>query len=201
MLNTSFTLLKLQENYRDIIVLGIIIWWASFIGEELCWQPYSTIGLFFSPFILLIGILFWLNKYRSTNGRLPSFVNISRAGSFINGEFHFDLKFVFNNKLKVFTFLQIVFMIFLYSVIFIVRNTDGFKAAKSYCLTNPELNNDSRRILYFGLLIDAHSQYNSIEGEKSNFEFTMVTSKGNFKAFVFLEKKNKVWKVNNLILK
>ncbi|MCH6235076.1 hypothetical protein [Cognataquiflexum rubidum] len=184
-------------THKILILTGYLIWCASFFGEALGGQPYSTIGIVISPVLTVIGVFYWFKYYHTKRGHYPKFEilgnNIVHAGGSLTLRFDFLLKHI----LKFWTFCILFWMGLVLIVLLTFGRSEAFEATKQYCQSNQEILSQTGPIKYFGLLLGVNMSTDE-QGDKAEFSFTIVGTKGNFIADSKLIKKSGVWTVENL---
>ncbi|WP_282036353.1 hypothetical protein [Saccharicrinis aurantiacus] len=184
-------------NHRPAILIGCLLWIASFYGELYNYQPYSTIGLISAPIITLFGIFHWFKYYKATRGHYPKFLKIAKE---LNRKMRKNpftgISFMFKHLLKTWTFAIIGWMGMVLMGFLIFENSNAFKTAKHYCENNTVIKEQTGNISYYGILVSGGIT-NSGETGESDLLFTIVAENGNFKANVNLLKTNNNWEVLN----
>jgi hypothetical protein len=185
------------KTHKILILTGCLIWIASFFGEALGGQPYSTIGIVISPVLTIIGVIYWFKYYRAKRGHYPKFEtlgdNIVNAGGSLTLRFDFLLKHV----LEFWTFCILFWMVLVFVVLLTFGRSEAFEATKQYCQSNQEILSQTGPIKYYGILVGGNISTDE-QGEKAELSFTIVGTKGNFIADSKLVKVSGVWTVENL---
>jgi len=187
------------KTHRILVTTGCLMWGASFFGEVYKGQPYSTIGIVFSPFLTLIGIFFWFKYYRATREHLPNIKTVWNNTSYIGGRFKLDSDFILTHLQEFFTFCILFWMGLVLIMTLTFRRSDAFETTRNYCRTNQEILSQTGMIKYFGVLVAGNISSGAYEGN-ADLSFTIVAEKGNFSANSILTKHSGVWKVENIKL-
>ncbi len=190
--------MRKEINHRPYILIGSLIWIASFLGEAFKFQPYSTIGIIISPIITFWGVYHWFIFYKNTKGHYPKFIKTSTEKSRkMRDNPFYGIKFMFTHTQETWAFTIVIWMILTITIFLSFGQSNAFKAAKNYCQNNTEIIEKTGKIEYYGILIGGSL---STKGEtgSSDFTFTIVAENGNFNANAKLIKSNYVWKVTEL---
>lgn len=187
-------------THRSLITTGCLIWCASFFGEALQGQPYSTAGIIISPILTVIGILFWFKYYRATRGHFPKFKTVWNNTAYIGGRFTLGFDFLLKHVLEFWTFCILFWMGLVLIMVLIFRGSDAFEATKRYCQNNQEILSQTGEIKYYGVLVAGNISTGGQSG-KAELSFTIVGIKGNFSANSKLTNQSGVWRVESLSLR
>jgi hypothetical protein len=187
-------------THRALVITGCIMWLASFFGEALNGQPYSTIGIIVSPFLTIAGIFYWFNYYRATRGHYPKFKTVWNNISSVGGKLSLNFDFLLKHMLEFWTFCILFWMGLVLIMVLIFRNSDAFEVTKQYCQNHPEILLQTGEIKYYGVLVAGKMSTGEKDGE-ADLSFTIVGTKGNFSAKSKLTKQNGLWTVENLDLR
>jgi hypothetical protein len=188
-----------QPIHIYITTTGVLMWYASLIGELIQAQPYSTIGIYLSPVIILAGIIFWAKHYRKTRGHYPKFSSISKNIIFSAGKHTVKSEFISEHLGEFFTFFTLIIMCFSLQMAISFKTSDAFTVTKNYCENNPEIIAKTGEIKYYSALV--FGSYSSMgQTEKFSVSFTIVGQKGNFSTHVRLVKNDGVWKMEKFEL-
>jgi len=189
-----------HRTHKVLLTTGCLMWCASFFGEALKRQPYSTVGIIISPILTVVGILYWLKYYRSTRGHYPKFKTIWNNTTNIGGELTLRLDFLLKHVLEFWTFCILFWMGLVLLMVLTFRRSGAFEATKRYCQTSQDIISQTGKIKYYGVLVAGNTSMGGQEGS-ANLSFTIVGTKGNFSADSKLTKQSGVWIVENLNLR
>ena len=186
-------------NHKPFILIGCLLWIASFFGEIFRFQPYSTIGIIISPMLTFFGLHHWFIFYKTTKGHYP---NIFREWKNMNKQMRKNpfagMGFMFKHLLETWTF-AIVFWMGMVLVMFLTfGQSNAFNTSKKYCENNPKIIEKTGKIGYYGLLVGGKISNDWNSGGNAELSFTIVGENGNFTANAELIKRNDVWKVIEL---
>lgn len=190
--------MKKEINHRPYILIGCLIWIASFFGEAFRYQPYSTIGIIISPILTFFGIYHWFKFYKMTRGHYPKFfkvrkdlINKMRKNPFAG------IVFLLSYILETWTLVIVCWMGMILIMFLTFGQSHAFKTAKDYCKNNTKIIEKTGKIRYFGLLVGGSISTKGQTGE-SELTFTIIGANGNFNANASLIKYNDTWKVTDL---
>ena len=187
-------------THRILITTGCLLWCASFFGEALNKQPYSTVGIIVSPILTVIGVIYWFKHYRVVRGHYPRFKSVWDNTSYNGGKFFLGFDFILKHLLEFWTFCILFWMGLVLIMVLTFRRSDAFESTKQYCQSNQEIISQTGEIKYFGVLVVGNMSTDG-QGGKADLSFTIVGTKGNFSANSMLTKQSEVWTVENLNLR
>lgn len=190
-----------SDNYSTLITTGCLLWVVAFFTEANGLQPYSTVAIFISPIITLVGIFFWLKHYRATRGHYPRLKTIASNTEHTGGG-HFTLNsdFLFSHLLEFWTACMLFWMGMVLLMVLTFGRSDAFEATKKYCESTHEIVEQTGAVKYYGVLVAGNISSKDNSGN-ADLSFTIVGEKGNFKAKSILTKENGIWKVESVELK
>ena len=168
-------------RHQAIIISGCIIWIASFAGDILGAQPYSTIGLIVSPVLLIAGIIVWLQYYKSTRGHYPRIKSIKDNIITIGTMTTLRNSFLIDHQPEFFTFC-VLFSMGIYLLGYMLFGySEAYTATKQYCQTNKEVLSRTGKIKYFSIMA-AGTITTLSENSKAKISFTIVSDSGVYHA-------------------
>jgi hypothetical protein len=176
------------------------MWCASFFGEALHGQPYSTVGIIVSPILTVISVFYWFNYYRATRGHYPRFKTVWDNTSYIGGKFSLGFDFMLKHLLEFWIFCILFWMGLVLVMVLTFGRSDALEATKQYCQSNQEILSQTGTIKYYGVLVGGSISTSGQSGS-ADLSFTIVGTKGNFSANSKLTKQNGAWTVENLELR
>ena len=181
------------------MLIGCVIWIASFFGEVLGFQPYSTIGIVISPLLTFFGLYHWFIFYKTTSGHYPRFF---KAWKKTNKEMRKNpfsgMGFMSKHLLETWTFFIVCWMFMVLIMFLTFGQSNAFNASKEYCETNPEIIEKTGKIEYYGILVGGKISNDWKSGGSAELTFTIVGENGNFNTNAELIKYNNTWEVTEL---
>jgi len=190
--------MKKEINHKPYILIGCLIWIASFFGETSGFQPFSIIGMLISPLLTFFGIFHWFKYYKSTRGYYPRFLKawIDMNKKMLKNPFY-GMGFMFSHLLEFWTFTVVCWMGIILLMFLTFGQSNAFKAAKEYCESNSQILEKTGEIRYYGILVGG----NITTKGQSKLTFTIIGTNGNFNANAELKKYNDIWEVTNMKVK
>lgn len=188
-------------NHKPYILLGCLIWIASFFGEIIKLQPYSTIGISISPLLTFFGIFHWFKFYKTTRGHYPRFFRaLKNAYKKMKENPFAGMGFTFKHLLESWTFFIVCWMCMVLIMFLTFGQSSAFNASKEYCNNNSKIIEKTGKIEYYGILISGKISNDWNTGGSAELNFTIVGENGNFTANAELIKYNDIWEVTDLIV-
>ena len=189
----------MKTTPRILITSGCILWCASFFGEALSAQPYSTLGIIVSPILTVLGVLFLLKNYYETRGHFPTLKTIWNNLCKISKKPIIGADFNASHMFRFWTFCIFLWMGFVLLMVLTIRRSEAFQAVKQYCKSNQEIILQTGDIKFYGVLVGGSITSVGQDG-KADLDFTIVGTNGNFKANSLLTKQNGIWSVEKINL-
>ena len=193
--------MKKEINHRSYILIGCLIWIASFFGEVFRFQPYSTIGIIISPMLTFFGIYHWFKFYKKTRGHYPKFFKAWREmNSKMRKNPFVGMGYMYSHILETWTFVIVCWMGMILIMFLTFGQSNAFMIAKDYCENDSKITEKTGKIRYYGLLVGGSISTKGQSGE-SELTFTIVGENGYFTANAELIKYNDTWEVTDLRVK
>lgn len=194
---SNLLLHAINISNKSIVLAGCAIWVLSFLGEINGYQPFSSAGIILAYILVFVGAFLWLRAYKSLNGHYPR----SRQVMNMTGVSTFNpfvmLKEGFKNLPRTFAVVMVFTMLIILVVQIMFRQSGALDAAKLRCETDEAILARTGPIKYYSLLVAGNIQIKNYEGE-GDLHFTIIGSKGNFKARALLTMNNDEWTVDEI---
>jgi hypothetical protein len=182
------------KNHSTLILTGSLLWIAGFILAAATIYPYSLVGIYLGPPLLILGIISWIINYKKTKDSFPNPIRsfnkiLSRHKGIL--KYHFAMfQFMFSYLLHFWTFCILFWIGLGFFGTTLFKNSNAFSTTKKYVESDTKLTDRIGQIKYYGFLIGGSISSSG----NSDISFSIIGENSTVKAKAIL-RNGKVLKV------
>lgn len=177
--------------HQVFVSIGCVVGFASFLANMNNWEPTASITMLLAPLITVVGVLIWTRYWYLTRNEPKEKDMFANEPFFISGsENTINSVHIVTHFGEFAGGIALFLMLVALGISVPNRNSDAYRAARTYIETNKDVVQTIGKVSYYGWAVSG-----KISSDSASLKFTVMAVRGPYEANLNLVKNENHWDV------